>query len=263
MNYNTDAGLYITRIYVNRVERKLSNAEGYGMRGRNGHIFSGPEGYHNKTILNSHMRKGDNEIKVVFEPSPIIADIINKDVQELFIEDIFARAVIVRGQLVESGLGISTENLDELLAIDRPKVNVLEDKLIKDISKDSMNSPKIVTFNITVPENETEHHGQIQSCKGEISSSYNFTGLLLLNNTPILSIENNTSSTLEPFDKIVVPLENTLELRVFSINNQAESSHFDYYVECYINDILEKASLKTKYPNASFGDFFDRLQFPL
>ncbi len=259
----TDARLYVTHVYVNGVERKLSNAEGYGMTMKNGHRFSGPNGYENKTILNTHMRKGDNEIQVVFEPSPIITEVINEGVQELFKKDMFARAVIVRGELKENSLGVSTKSLDELLTKENPEVEVLENKLVKDIAEEHMNESIIMTFTINVPDNEDEYRGHIQNCEGTLNSSHNFTANLFLNDTLLLEIKDNEWTIINPFNKVVQPLDNTLELEVLSINDKTKDSYFNYYIECDLGENLKSLGLKEKHPSIRFGDFFDKLHLPL
>lgn len=259
----TDARLYVTHVYVNGVERELRNAAGNGMTYKNEHSFSGPMGYSNKTILNAYMHKGDNEIQVVFEPSSIITEIVNKGVQPLFIEDIFARALVVRGVLNKSSLGISTEDIDKLLVIDHPKADVLGDKLVKNISQERINEPVKIIFTINVPESEIEHRGQLQYCKGDFRASYNFTANLVLNGTPILHIENNKSTIIEPFNKIVQPLNNTLELQVLSINDTTKETYFEYYLNYEMEDIIKKIGLEPTYNYVSFGDFFNRLHLPL
>ncbi len=259
----TDAGLYVTHVYVNGIERELRNAEGNGMTYKNGHSFSGPVGYQNKTILNAYMRRGENEIQVVFEPSSIIAEIVNKGVQAFFIEDIFARALVVKGVLSKGSLGISTEDIDKLLVIHHPKAEVLGDKLVKNISQERINKPVIITFTINVPENEIEHLGQLQYCEGNFKAPNNFTANLLLNGTPILHIENNASTRTESFNKIVQPLNNTLELQVLSINDNTEETYFEYYLNYEMEDIVKKIGLEPTYNYVSFGDFFNRLHLPL
>lgn len=259
----TDAGLCITHVYVNGVERELRNAEGYGMTSINGHSFSGSVGYYNKIILNAYMHKGNNEIQIVFAPSSIIAEAIDKGVQSLFIENIFARALMVKGALTKSSLGISTEEIDKLLTINQPEVEVLEDKLVKNISEEHINKPIKMTFAINVPENEMEHLGQLQYCEGAINTSGNFTANILLNNTPILYIENNTSTIIEPFNKIVQPFNNTLELQVLSINDKTKEAYFEYYLNYEMADIIKKIGLEPTYNYVSFGDFFNRLRLRL
>ncbi len=259
----TDARLYITHVFVNGVERELSNAAGNGLTYKNGHTFSGPMGYQNKIILNAHMRRGDNEILVVFEPSPIITEIVDKGVQSLFIEDIFARALVVRGVLNKSSLGISTEDIDKLLVIDHPEADVLGDKRVKNISQERINKPVKIAFIINVPESEMEHLGQLQYCEGNFKASHNFTANLVLNGTPILHIENNTSTQIEPFNEIVQPLNNTLELQVLSINDTTKKTYFEYYLNYEMADIIKKIGLEPTYNYVSFGDFFNRLHIPL
>ncbi|MCF6351955.1 MAG: hypothetical protein L3J06_02990 [Cyclobacteriaceae bacterium] len=259
----TDAHLYITRVFVNGVEKELRNAKGNGMISKNDHSFSGPVGYYNKIILNAYMRKGDNEIQVVFEPSPIIAEIVDKGVEPLFSEGIFARALIVRGALAEGSLGVSTEEIDKLLAIDHPEVNVLDDKLVKNISEENINKPVKMTFTINVSENEMEHLGQLQYCEGAINTSCNFTANLVLNGTPILHIKNNVSTIIEPFNKIVQSHNNTLELQVLSINDKTKESYFEYYLNYEMEDIVKKIGLEPRYNYVSFGDFFNALRLPL
>ncbi len=259
----TDARLYITRVYVNGIERTLSNAEGYGMTMKNGHSFSGPTGYQNKVILNSHMRKGDNEIQVVFEPSPIITEVIKEGAQDLFKKDMFVRAVIVRGELKENSLGVSTNSLDELLAKEHPEVEVLENEFVKDIAEERMNEPIIMTFTINVPKNELDYRGQIHSCEVGIGSSNNFTANLLLNGIVILQIKDNTRTTIEPLYKIIEGLDNTIELQVLSINDNAKESYLEYYVDCDMAKMIKRVGLQEKHPSIHFGDFFNRLQLPL
>ncbi len=249
----TDAGLLITKVYVNGIERKLSNPEGQGFTVVNRASFSGPMGYYNKVILNSHMRKGKNEIKVVFQPSPVI----NKNMMTYFEDKIFAHAVIVRGVLKKNSLGVSTEKLDKLVSEHKAPVTILANKFLKGMPKDNKNIT--MNFIINTADGEREYKGQIDYCDGGISSSYNFTGELLLNNTAILKIHNNASTTLVPLNKILKPIDVELKLKVSSINNN-EPAHFKYSIECDMKSIIKnKLNLKPKYNNVSFGDFFDRL----
>ncbi len=259
----TDARLYITRVYVNGVEKKLNNPGGYGMISVNGYAFSGSVGYNNRVVLNAYMHKGDNTIQVVFEPSPIIAEVLNKGVEPLFSEDVFARALIVRGALAEGSLGIPTEDLDKLLTINHPEAEVLGDKLVKNVSKEHINKPVKMIFTINVPENEMEHLGQLQYCEGDVTTSCNFTANLVLNGTPIMHIENNVSTRIEPFNTIVQPLNNTLELQVLSINDKTEESYFEYYLNYEMESIIKEIGLEPRYRYVSFGDFFNRLHLPL
>lgn len=259
----TDADFYITRVYVNGVERKLSNAEGNGFRSKKGYELSGAMGYNNIAILNTHMRKGDNEIQVVFEPSPVITEMINKGATHVFIEDMHVRAVIMRGELERNGLGATSEKLDELLAKDHPGVEVLADNHVKDMAEEHINKPIIMTFTINVPEDEIRHKAQIHGCRGTINASYNFTANLLLNGTPILEIKDNTWTTLEPLYKTMQPLDNTLELQVLSINDTTKKSYLNYYIECDIKKSLINTGLESAYPYLRFGDFFDLLHLPL
>ena len=253
----TDAGLLITKVYVNGVERKLTNAEGQGFTIVNRTSFGGPMGYYNKVILNSHMRKGKNIIKIVFQPSPVIKKIIKKKMMDRFQDKIFARAVIVRGMLKKNSLGVSTKNLDKLISENKSSVTVLADKFVKGLPED--NKSIVMNFTVNTIEGEREYKGQIHYCNGGISSSYNFSGELLLNDTPILKIHNNSSRTLVPLNKILKPIDVELKLKVTSINNK-EQPYFKYSIECDMKSIIKnKLDLKPKYNNVSFGDFFDRL----
>lgn len=256
----TDAGFFITKVYVNGIERKLSNPDGQTYTLINKESFSGPMGYYNKIPLNSHMREGENTIKIVFEPSVLINQMINKGLTRHLENKIFAHSVIVRGELKENSLGVPSKELDDLLKENKNSVDILGNKFT---SMSSSGAKEItMDFNIDTIEGEEEYQCQIQYCDGSITSSNNFTGELLLNGIPILHINNNRSTTLQSLNDVIKPTDVNLTLKISSINNN-DKPFFKYDLQCDMNIIAGKVGLKPKYDNIYFGDFFNRLDILL
>lgn len=213
----TNAGFFITKVYINGIERKLSNPGGQAYTIINNESFSGPMGYYNNIPLNSHMREGKNTIKIVFEPSALIKEMIDKGLTRHLKNKIFAHAVITRGELKENSLGVPTKDLDKLIKENKNPVDILENNFISISSSDT----KTITmdFNINTIVGEEEYRCQIQYCDGSITSSNNFTGELLLNGTPILHIDNNRSTTLQSLKDVLKPTDINLTLNISKINN--------------------------------------------
>ena len=258
----TDTKMYITKVYVNGFERKLSNAEGNGYIQINEYSYNGPHGYYNKTYLNAHMKEGKNKIKVVFKPSPTIKEIIQDGAQKLFLKKMFARAVITKGQLTDNSFGMETENLDKLVKAPPANIEILYDKYITNIKEDKITKSITMTFTIDVTGKETSRSVHIHDCEGDINSSNNFTGELLLNGTPILKIKDTVSSILVDLNHILKPVDVELELRVESINSK-KKSYFKYRIACDMEKIIDLIELKSTVNHVYFGDFFNVIYIEL
>jgi len=258
----TDAKLFITKVYVNDVERKLSNAEGGGSIRNENYRFSGATGYANTILLNGFLRSGNNKIKVVFEPSDILDKAREEGLDEVVIRDMYAHMVVVRGQLTEQSSGVRSYELDQLIASSGPDVDVLTDKLLRRFTKEKLEDEVSIVFELEVPASAKVIQTTMQQCEFKLNKSSNFSGTLMLNNTLIESIEDNRSREEAGMRTLIRSGENTFELNITSINKEAEENYLDVILSCSLRDIISGDEFSFR-RSMDFGDFFSDVHIPL
>lgn len=259
----TDANYFVTHVYVNGIKRKLSNAKGNGSMARNGYGFSGPMGYENKLILNGYLRAGKNTINVVFEPSSILADARKQGVENMIIRDMFAHAVIVRGQLSKGSLGVESYNLDQLIMAPNLKAAVMKNKLLRRFTADKLSDEVSVSYEFDLHDNDKSIRSTIGDCSLSTRASNNFTATLMLNDKPVKWIKDNSSRGVENFSEAIKQGENIFKLNVASINKAAKKNSLYLYLECDLAQAINEIGFSPEHKRLDFGDFFKKVYLPL
>lgn len=259
----TDAKYFVTRVYVNGIERKLSNAEGNGMMSRHGYSFSGPMGYKNKLLLNGYMKAGKNSVKIVFEPSSILDNARKQSAENIIIRDMYAHAVIVRGQLAEDSSGVESYDLDQLMLAPNSKAEVKKNKLLRRFTEDKLAQEVSVSYEFDLPADDMAIQSSHENCSLSIKASNNFTATLMLNDKPVKGIEDNVSHGIENFSDAIKQGENTFKLNVSSINKAAEKNDLYLYLVCDMAQAIHEIGFAPEHERLDFGDFFKKVYVPL
>ncbi len=259
----TDAHFFVTRVFVNGKALKLSNAEGNGSTRRGGYSFSGPMGYKNKLVLNGHLKAGKNEIKVVFEPSSIYDAAKKQDAEKLIRQNMFAHALIVRGRLVKGSLGVESYDLDQLVALPERKIKVLKNQLIRRLSIKDLEKQVSVVYQLDLLPTDKVFQADFDSCSLARDGPTNITAMLLLNDSPIRKITDNTGRLLSNVQKLMKPGANIFHLKVSSINKKVDRNYLKLYLECDLGSVIKKMGFPEEYSWVKFGDFFNKVFLPL
>ncbi|VAW61334.1 hypothetical protein MNBD_GAMMA09-725 [hydrothermal vent metagenome] len=259
----TDAHYFVTRVYVNDKELKLSNAEGNGSTRGRGFSFSGPMGYQNKLILNGHMRTGLNRIKVVFQASSILDDARKEDIQNIVIRDMYAHALIVRGRLTTSSMGVESYDLDKLLQSEDLKVKVLKNQLLRRFNEKKLSQEVSVSYQFKLPVTEKALQVGMDSCSLSFDGYNDFKATLSLNGQPVKEIKGNSSRGVKYFSDVVKSGLNSFHLKVTSVKNKTEKNKIRLYLSCDLKSFIKKINFAKEHKSLDFGDFFKSVYVPL
>ncbi len=259
----TDAKYFVTRVYVNDKELKLSNAEGNGSTRGRGYSFSGPMGYKNKLILNGHMKAGNNRIKVVFQASSILDDARKKDLQNMILRDMYAHALIVRGRLTRGSSGVESYDLDQLLLAPDSKVEVLKNTLLRRFNNDRLTEEVSVSYQFDLPETDSAFQTKLKNCSLSSSGFNGFNGLLTLNNKPVSEINGNSRRGIEYFGDIIKSGQNRFTLNVTLVKKDVKKNRLRIYLSCDLKPVIKKINFSQEHQSLDFGDFFKTVYVPL
>lgn len=272
----TDARLFITHLYVNGIKRKLDNAEGFGLMATPNYTLNGATGYKNKKVINGYLHAGKNHVKVVFEPSPVLAQAKEQGAEELVIKEMFAHVAVIRGRLTDSSLGVPSAELDELITQAADKIDVLQHWHMDNFTLEQINGDIVVSREFDLDANDKAIQSTINDCELSISSSNNYNAILKLNDVPVKEIEENVSRNKEDFKVLLKNGTNKFSLEVqppasegalkklFSKNKKSDE---EMYLRVTLNTDIEEGINAINFPDehkrVGFGDFFDRVDIPL
>ncbi len=257
----TDAKFFITHVYINGNNHKLSNAEGNGAIIRNGYRFDGPTGYQNKLILNGFLKSGINEIRVEFEPSPILQQAVDQDVPDQVLRHMFAHVVVVRNQLNGGESGVDSYDLDLMILNKRSNVDILENRLLRRFDENRLKGEVSVVYELEIGTDSKVFNTQLSTCDLSMNSSSNYLGLLYLNDKPVIEFEDNSRRLLESFEDAVKHGKNTFRADITELGS--DGGRLNLYLKCDLGDIVKDMKFDDKYRDIRFGDFFDEVYVPL
>lgn len=252
----TDAHFFITHVYVNGIKSKLSNAEGNGSIRKSGLRFSGAKGYPNKTLVNLGLNKGDNIIKVVYEPTPGLKKQKEQEARNIIIRDMYAHAVLTKGILKSGSFGVQSYDLDQLVNNKSHDIKIIGNKLLRRFNKDDLTKEVSITFKLTIPKTANIGYTKLNECDIDFRTSSNLSALVSLNGSLVRKITNNSGRIEGYFDKLVKKGENELTLNVISINKKADTNYIESYVSCDIKSAIKEVKFANKHQRLSFTDFF-------
>lgn len=266
----TDAHLFITHVYINGSKRKLSNAEGNGSVSNGLYSISGAIGYQNKLVLNGFLQAGKNEIRVVFEPTPDLEDVLSSGerAETQAIRDMYAHAVLTRGQLSNSGSGIESYDLDELIELDDRQAQVLENKLLRRFDKEKISNEVSVSYELEIGSDEQVVKATKDKCSLTVDldgeESY-FGGQLFINDVLIRTINGSGSTLEDEFMDHIKTGNNLVKLKVNELKGDKKQGPFELKLrmDCEMDEAAKGITFPEAYGRLRFGDFFDTVYVDL